>query len=95
MCGASLRLPRVDRLWGVPLAVCGFTLAYLVSHLIGLRSNGLLIATVVLAFPIEMAVAVVVGFIKGLLFPSLERDLADDGGILRLGLSSGPTKRPL
>jgi hypothetical protein len=94
MCGAPLRLPRVDRLWGVPGAVCGFSLACLVSYLVGLRSNGLLAGTVVLGYPATMALGAVVGLIRGLFFPSLERDLGDDDGFLHIAPPPGPPKRP-
>jgi hypothetical protein len=76
------------------MLACGYSLAFLVAYLMGLRSNGLLVVTVFLGPPAGFVVAAVMGLLQGYVFLTLERDPGfDDGGILHI-VPPGPWKGP-
>jgi hypothetical protein len=93
-CGEPLRIPRPSRLIGVPIAACGWSLAVLISYLLGLQGNTLLMASVALGVPASFAVAAVMGAVRGYLFPVLERDPGEDSaGILHIVPRTDPSRR--
>lgn|SRR5581483_3859610 len=93
-CKEPLRFPRISRLQGAPIGLCGALLAFLMLRLAGLEGNALLFATIIALAPAGLAAGAVAGAVRGFFFPRLERDLGDDGGILHIVPPPGPSKGP-
>jgi hypothetical protein len=77
-----------SRLLIIPIAVCGYSLTFVIAQQTGLKGNALLMVTVFLGLPASFLVAAVVGALLATLFPMpLEIDPGlglNDGCILHI-----------
>ena len=99
-CKEWLRVRGLSPLLIIPLAACGYWLAFVAAERVGLRGNALLMVTVLLGPFAGLPVASVLGLLLAWVFripPRLQRDpgpRSSDGGILHIDSPPGPRNGP-
>lgn len=98
ICKEPLRVRDWSPLLTVALAACGYGLTFVIAERLGLKGNGLLMATLFLGTAGGLVAAGVLGLLWGCLFPvpleTAPGPGSHDGGILHIDSAPGPRNRP-
>ena len=99
-CKEQLRHRDWSPLLTTLLGVCGYSLTFVIAERMGLRGNGLLVATIFLGPLAGFLVGAVLVLPQAWVFcipPRLQRDpgpRSSDGGVLHIESPPGPRDRP-